>query len=133
MDGGWISGYLWAVSMEVDVGLFDWLLGRPAAASPPDDAAAESGAGQAVGDQVTADDHSQAKDRLLFPRPKFQGEFTPENLAFDSNLQEFAQRVAYICSLENSGKISPDDAHQQIRGLYRQLSRSHKGLKIADP
>lgn len=47
------------------------------------------------------------KDEFLSPRARYQGEFTPQNLAFDSNLQEFAQQVAYICSLETAGKLTP--------------------------
>ncbi len=65
--------------------------------------------------------------------PRFQGEFTPQNLAFDSNLQEFAQRVAYICGLETAGKITPNDAHAQIRDLYEELARTHEALGIGDP
>lgn len=72
------------------------------------------------------------KEDLLTPRARYKGEFTPENLAFDSNLQEFAQRVAYICGLETAGKITPDSAHRQIRELYEQLERTHIGLRIGE-
>lgn len=71
-----------------------------------------------------------SKEDLLTPRARYKGEFTPENLAFDSNLQEFAQRVAYICGLETAGKLTPDDAHTRIRELYQQLERTHIGLRI---
>ena len=73
------------------------------------------------------------RDEFLTPRARFQGEFTPQNLAFDSKLQEFAQRVAYICGLETAGKITPTEAHDQIRDLYEQLSRTREGLGIGDP
>lgn len=74
------------------------------------------------------------KDEFLTPRARYQGEFTPENLAFDANLQEFAQRVAYICGLETAGKIKPGEAHEQIRDLYEELTRTHNGLGIGhDP
>ncbi|TXH39454.1 MAG: hypothetical protein E6Q90_16420 [Actinobacteria bacterium] len=73
------------------------------------------------------------RDEFLTPRARFQGEFTPQNLAFDSNLQEFAQRVAYICGLETAGKITPTEAHDQIRDLYEQLARTKKGLGIGEP
>ncbi|MEZ5184518.1 MAG: hypothetical protein R2720_02130 [Candidatus Nanopelagicales bacterium] len=104
------------------MGLFDWVgrtLRRPARveepvneANPPDEAEVPS------------------KEDLLTPRARFQGEFSPENLAFDSNLQEFAQRVAYICGLETAGKIKGDEAHRRIRHLYEQLARTHEGLGI---
>ncbi len=73
------------------------------------------------------------KDEFLSPRARYQGEFTPQNLAFDSNLQEFAQQVAYICSLETAGKLTPHDAHSRIRELYEELERSHHGLGIGEP
>lgn len=73
-----------------------------------------------------------SKDEMLLPRARYQGKFTPENLAFDSNLQEFAHRVAYICGLETAGKITPDKAHQQIRELYEALERTHLGLRIGE-
>lgn len=80
------------------------------------------------------DDGVPSKEDMLAPRARFHGEFTPENLAFDANLQEFAQRVAYVCGLETAGKIKPDEAHRRIRALYEQLSRTHEGLRIGrDP
>ncbi len=69
-------------------------------------------------------------DDFLNPKASFQGEFTPQNLAFDANLQEFAQRVAYVCALETAGKISPVEAHRRIRVLYEELENSRVGLEI---
>ena len=40
------------------------------------------------------------KDAFLFPRSPYHGKMKPENLVFNANLQEFAQRVSYICNLE---------------------------------
>lgn len=71
-------------------------------------------------------------DDFLNPRASYQGKFTPENLAFDHNLQEFAQRVAYVCALETAGKITPAEAHRRIRVLYHELERTHEGLQISD-
>lgn len=59
-------------------------------------------------------------------------EHTPEELLFDANLQEFAQRVGIICSLETSGKTSPHDAYRQIKELWKQLKRSKRGLRIGE-
>ena len=50
------------------------------------------------------------KKRFLYPIGKYYGQFTPENLVFDANLQEFAQRVAYLCGLETNGKITTREA-----------------------
>ncbi len=74
------------------------------------------------------DDHSQKKEEFLYPRGKYYGEFSLENLVFDANLQEFAQRISYLCNLENNGKISPEDAYNQIKSLWKQLKQSKKEL-----
>ncbi len=73
------------------------------------------------------------KERLLHPRSKYRGDFTPENLVFNANLQEFSQRIEYICALETGGKISPEAAYQEIKKLYKQLKQSKRELGISDP
>ncbi|MEM6449737.1 MAG: hypothetical protein AAF703_05415 [Cyanobacteria bacterium P01_D01_bin.105] len=70
----------------------------------------------------------QAKDNFIRPRSKYQGEFTPQNLAFNANLQEFAQRVSIICNLETGGKISSEDAYKNIKKLWKDLKASKKNL-----
>ncbi|MBD2078751.1 hypothetical protein [Leptolyngbya sp. FACHB-17] len=70
----------------------------------------------------------QQKQDFLYPNAHYRGNFTPENLAFNANLQEFAQRVSLLCGLETSGKISPDDAYEQIKGLWNELRTSKKNL-----
>ncbi|WP_299415825.1 hypothetical protein [Acaryochloris sp. IP29b_bin.148] len=68
--------------------------------------------------------------RYLYPRSRYRGEFTPANLAFNANLQEFAQKVNFICALETSGKISSLQAYKDIKSLWKQLKRSKNNLKI---
>jgi hypothetical protein len=67
---------------------------------------------------------------LLCPRSRYYGEFSLQNLTFNANLQEFALRVGYISGLQTGGKISPEDAYEQIKGLYQQLKQSKKSLGI---
>jgi hypothetical protein len=69
-------------------------------------------------------------DNFLCPRSRYYGEFSPQQLTFNANLQEFAQRISYISGLQTGGKLSPDEAYDQIRSLYKQLKRSKKGLEI---
>ena len=71
-------------------------------------------------------------DDFLYPRSRYNGDFTPENLVFNANLQEFAQRVSLICGLETGGKVSPDEAYHQIKGLWKQLKNSKKNLGIGE-
>ena len=68
------------------------------------------------------------KENFLYPIGRYRGEFTPEQLTFNSNLQEFAQRVSLICGLETGGKISSAEAYLQIRKLWKDLKASKKAL-----
>jgi hypothetical protein len=80
------------------------------------------------------DSKFQEKEDFLYPRSRYYGEFSPEHLAFNANLQEFAQRITYICCLETGGKLTPDEAYKQIKQSWKDLKRSKKGLGIgAEP
>lgn len=72
------------------------------------------------------------KDKFIYPQHPYRGEFDPQAVVFDANLQEFAQKIGYICTLENSGKIPPDEAYRQIKALYKQLRASKRELGIGE-
>ncbi|MGB3296769.1 MAG: hypothetical protein WBA76_00770 [Phormidesmis sp.] len=72
--------------------------------------------------------NKQIKEEFITPRSQYQGEFTPQNLAFNANLQEFAQRVSLICGLETGGKVSSSDAYGDIKRLWKELKASKKNL-----
>jgi hypothetical protein len=72
------------------------------------------------------------KDDFLYPRGRYYGQVKPENLVFNANLQEFAQRISYICNLETNGKLSPDEAYEQVKALWKQLKRAKKELGIGE-
>ncbi|BAY62131.1 hypothetical protein NIES22_21980 [Calothrix brevissima NIES-22] len=67
---------------------------------------------------------------FLYPRNSYYGQFQPEYVVFNANLQEFSQRVSYICDLQTGGKISPEEAYKQIHVLWKQLKRAKKELHI---
>ena len=69
-------------------------------------------------------------DDFLYPRSSYYGDFTPENLLFNANLQEFAQRASLICGLETGGKISSEEAYHQLKELWQKLKQSKKNLDI---
>jgi len=77
-------------------------------------------------------DKDKDKENFLFPRSSYRGQVKPENLIFNANLQEFAQRITYICNLETAGKLSPSEAYQQIKDLWKQLKHSKKELAIGE-
>lgn len=72
--------------------------------------------------------NNQSKDEFLFPLSKYYGEFTPGKLAFNANLQTFAQYVSYLCNLEANGKISPETTYQEIKKFWEELKQSKKNL-----
>jgi hypothetical protein len=71
-------------------------------------------------------------DRFTAPRARYRGRFTPEHLAFNANLQEFAQRVSMLCSLETAGKIPPEQTYKEIKKMWKELKASKKSL-LNDP
>jgi sigma54-dependent transcription regulator len=72
------------------------------------------------------------KKQFVSPYRTYHGKETLPNIVFDSNLQEFSQRVAMICVLENGGKISPEKAYKEIKMLWKQLKASKQNL-LAHP
>jgi hypothetical protein len=70
---------------------------------------------------------------FLFPRSRYRGNVRPENLVFNANLQEFAQRVGYISNLETGGKLTPEESYKEIKSLWKELKRSKKNLGIGKP
>ncbi len=70
------------------------------------------------------------KDEFLCPRSRYYGRVKPEHLVFNANLQEFAQRIGYISSLQTGGKLAPEESYNQIKALWKQLKRSKKALLI---
>lgn len=75
-----------------------------------------------------ADDPQNQKESFIMPRAPYHGEFTPERMVFNANLQEFANRVSLICNLETGGKISSEEAYSRIKQLWKQLKASKKAL-----
>jgi hypothetical protein len=67
---------------------------------------------------------------FMNPYQRFYGEFTPENLVFDANLQEFAHRVGIISALEKGGKMTPKESFERIESLWQELKHSKKQLGI---
>jgi sigma54-dependent transcription regulator len=80
-----------------------------------------------------AEDPRRAKDDFLIPRSSYWGKPTLPNLTFNANLQEFAQRVSYICNLETGGKITAEEAYGEIKALWKQLKESKKNLLDTPP
>ncbi|MEH2289453.1 DUF7219 family protein [Nostoc sp.] len=76
--------------------------------------------------------NSQDKNSFFYPRSRYYGKFRPENLVFNANLQEFSQKISYITSLETGGKLSQEEAYQQIKSLWKELKHSKRQLSIGN-
>ena len=75
---------------------------------------------------------SKQSDFFIYNNSRYNGDFTPQHLVFNSNLQEFTQRVSFICSLETAGKLTPEESYKQIKALWKGLKRSKKQLGIGE-
>lgn len=67
---------------------------------------------------------------FLYPHAHYHGSVRPEQLVFNANLQEFAQRVGYVSGLHTGGKLSSDEAFEEVRQLWKTLKRSKQHLKV---
>ena len=72
-------------------------------------------------------------NNFLYPKSPYHGQICPENLIFNANLQEFSQKISYVCNLETAGKLSSAEAYKQIKSLWKDLKRSKKNLNIGKP
>ena len=51
---------------------------------------------------------------------------------FERTLARFGDKVSLIAGLELSGKLSPEDAYQQIKLLYKELKDQRKQEKMIE-
>ncbi len=59
----------------------------------------------------------------------YRGEdWSPERLVFHQNLEQFAERVGLIVALQGNGKISQEEAFDEIRQIWKQLQTSRESL-----
>jgi hypothetical protein len=68
------------------------------------------------------------KEEFIHPRSRYYGDFSPQNLAFNQNLQEFSSQIGIIVGLETGGKLTAKEAYSRIKKLFKELKASKKGL-----
>jgi hypothetical protein len=69
-----------------------------------------------------------SKEEFFDPRSPYYGNPTAANIVFNSNLQEFGNKVELICGLETGGKLDPKVAYKQIKKLWKELKATKKEL-----
>ena len=55
-------------------------------------------------------------------------DWTPPRAAFHQNLEQFAVRSGLIVGLQANGKISQEEAYEQIKSLWKTLKTSKNDL-----
>lgn len=73
-----------------------------------------------------------SKSKFLYPQIRYHGEVKPENLVFNANLQEFAQKVNFITALATNGKIPLEQAFIDIENLWEELANTKKELGVGE-
>lgn len=69
---------------------------------------------------------------FIYTRYRYQGKSKPEYLEFNAELQEFSQRVNYICCLQTNNKLSSESAYKKIEALVQKLEFSKNQLGIRE-
>ena len=59
-------------------------------------------------------------------------DWTPQRAAFHQNLEQFADRIGLIVGLQANGKISQEEAYEQIKSLWKTLKISKNDL-LSEP
>lgn len=65
---------------------------------------------------------------FFYPYSRYYGKGVPGNILFNANLQEFAQRIGYISNLHTGGKLSSEEAFEQVASLWHMLEVSKANL-----
>jgi hypothetical protein len=59
------------------------------------------------------------------------GDWSPQRVMFHQNLETFADRVGLLVGLQSNGKLSQEEAYDEIRRMWKQLKGS-KGSLLKD-
>ena len=59
-------------------------------------------------------------------------DWAPQRAAFHQNLEQFADRIGLIVGLQANGKISQEEAYEQIKSLWKTLKISKNDL-LSEP
>ncbi|ACK64705.1 conserved hypothetical protein [Rippkaea orientalis PCC 8801] len=76
--------------------------------------------------------NNSSQHNFLCPLTRYYGKFTPNTFIFNANLQDFACRVNYISNLHTGGKLSSEEAYQQVEVLWKQLTTAKKTMISLD-
>jgi hypothetical protein len=80
---------------------------------------------------MTTSKSQQAKEEFLYPTPPMNPETDVSflDIATTNNLNNFSHHVSYLTNMAIGGKLTPEEAYQEIKKLYKAMKQSHKSLK----
>jgi hypothetical protein len=55
-------------------------------------------------------------------------DWSPQRVMFHQNLETFADRVGLLVGLQSNGKLTQEEAYDEIRRLWKQLKESKGSL-----
>ena len=73
----------------------------------------------------------QAKEEFLYPTPPMNPDKDMSflDIATINNLNNFSHHVSYLTNMAVSGKMTANDAYEEIKKLYKAMKQSHKSLR----
>jgi hypothetical protein len=80
---------------------------------------------------MTTSKAQQAKEEFLYPTPPMNPDTDMSflDIATINNLNNFSHHVSYLTNMAVGGKISSQDAYEEIKKLYKAMKQSHKSLQ----
>jgi hypothetical protein len=80
---------------------------------------------------MTTSKAQQAKEEFLYPTPPMNPDTDISflDIATVNNLNNFSHHVSYLTNMAISGKMTAENAYQEIKKLYKAMKQSHKSLK----
>lgn len=69
------------------------------------------------------------KQAMLCPRSPYYGQ--PQQVAFNSALQDFSNQVSLTCALETGGKLSPSEAMARLDTLWQTLQTARMRHRLS--
>jgi hypothetical protein len=73
----------------------------------------------------------QAKEEFLYPTPPINPDADMSFLDITqiNNLNNFTHHVSYLTNMAIGGKITTEEAHAEIKKLYKAMRQSRKSLR----
>jgi hypothetical protein len=73
----------------------------------------------------------QTKEEFLYPTPPINpdADMSFLDIAQINNLNNFTHHVSYLTNMAIGGKITTEEAHAEIKKLYKAMRQSRKSLR----